>query len=202
MAGMMLVSSARDLVLLFVGLELLSIPTYVLLYLGRNIGRLARIDGQVLLSQHSLVGRDAVRIQLPVRCRRARPSCTQLHAVAGGPRTGFRHAAGWRAGAGAGFRRPGLQSHGRAVPLLRSRRVSRHDSRQRRVVVRVAQARRPGRAGAHVVAAMPGFEPLRLAHCLGAGAADHDARQCRGPVARQHSPAAGLLRRSPTAATC
>ena len=35
-AGVMLVSSARDLVLMFAGLELLSIPTYVLLYLGRS----------------------------------------------------------------------------------------------------------------------------------------------------------------------
>lgn len=34
-AGLMLVASARDLVSLFVGLELISIPTYVLLYLGR-----------------------------------------------------------------------------------------------------------------------------------------------------------------------
>ncbi len=36
LAGTMIVASARDLVLLFVGLELLSIPTYVLLYLGRR----------------------------------------------------------------------------------------------------------------------------------------------------------------------
>jgi len=35
-SGMMLVASASDLVLLFVGLELISIPTYVLLYLGRE----------------------------------------------------------------------------------------------------------------------------------------------------------------------
>ena len=35
-AGLMLVSGAGDLVLLFVGLELISIPTYVLLYLGRH----------------------------------------------------------------------------------------------------------------------------------------------------------------------
>ncbi|HEY1602771.1 MAG TPA: NADH-quinone oxidoreductase subunit N [Pirellulales bacterium] len=34
--GMMLVSSARELVLLFLGLELISIPTYILLYLGRR----------------------------------------------------------------------------------------------------------------------------------------------------------------------
>lgn len=35
-AGLMLVADAHDLVLLFVGLELISIPTYVLLYLGRR----------------------------------------------------------------------------------------------------------------------------------------------------------------------
>jgi NADH-quinone oxidoreductase subunit N len=35
-AGVMVAASARDLVLLFVGLELVSIPTYILLYLGRR----------------------------------------------------------------------------------------------------------------------------------------------------------------------
>lgn len=35
-AGLMLVASARELVLLFAGLELVSIPTYVLLFLGRR----------------------------------------------------------------------------------------------------------------------------------------------------------------------
>jgi NADH-quinone oxidoreductase subunit N len=35
-AGLMLVGGAGELVLLFVGLELISIPTYVLLYLGRH----------------------------------------------------------------------------------------------------------------------------------------------------------------------
>jgi NADH-quinone oxidoreductase subunit N len=35
-AGAMLAASARDLVLLFVSLELISIPTYILLYLGRR----------------------------------------------------------------------------------------------------------------------------------------------------------------------
>ncbi|HLJ09804.1 MAG TPA: NADH-quinone oxidoreductase subunit N [Planctomycetaceae bacterium] len=36
LAGLMLVSAANDLVLLFLALELISVPTYVLLYLGRN----------------------------------------------------------------------------------------------------------------------------------------------------------------------
>jgi NADH-quinone oxidoreductase subunit N len=35
-AGLMLVAVAKDLVLIFVGLELVSIPTYVMLYLGRG----------------------------------------------------------------------------------------------------------------------------------------------------------------------
>ena len=35
-AGMMIVASAQELVLLFIGLELISIPTYILLYLGRR----------------------------------------------------------------------------------------------------------------------------------------------------------------------
>lgn len=37
-AGLMLVGGARDLTLLFLGLELISIPTYVLLFLGRRDG--------------------------------------------------------------------------------------------------------------------------------------------------------------------
>jgi len=35
-AGLMLTAAARDLILLFVALELVSIPTYILLYLGRR----------------------------------------------------------------------------------------------------------------------------------------------------------------------
>ena len=35
-AGLMLVAVAKDLVLIFLGLELVSIPTYVILYLGRG----------------------------------------------------------------------------------------------------------------------------------------------------------------------
>ena len=48
-AGLMLVAGAGDLVLLFVGLELISIPTYVLLYLGRRDAPMPGIDGQVFL---------------------------------------------------------------------------------------------------------------------------------------------------------
>jgi NADH-quinone oxidoreductase subunit N len=36
LSGLMLVSAARDLILMFLALELISVPTYVLLYLGRK----------------------------------------------------------------------------------------------------------------------------------------------------------------------
>lgn len=39
LAGLMLIAAANELVLLFVGLELVSIPTYVILYVGRNDAR-------------------------------------------------------------------------------------------------------------------------------------------------------------------
>ena len=37
-AGLMFVGGTRELVLLFLGLEMISIPTYVLLFLGRRDG--------------------------------------------------------------------------------------------------------------------------------------------------------------------
>jgi len=39
LAGLMIVATANELILLFVGLELVSIPTYVLLYVGRHDSR-------------------------------------------------------------------------------------------------------------------------------------------------------------------
>ncbi len=39
LAGLMLVATANELILLFVGLELISIPTYILLYIGRTDAR-------------------------------------------------------------------------------------------------------------------------------------------------------------------
>ena len=45
-AGVMLTSGAMDIVLLFLGLELISIPTYVLLFLGSGSNRQARAAGE------------------------------------------------------------------------------------------------------------------------------------------------------------
>ena len=68
-AGLMIVASARELVLLFVGLELISIPTYVLLYLGRRTMESQEAHGQVFLSEHLVLGHHFVRLQLLVRHR-------------------------------------------------------------------------------------------------------------------------------------
>ena len=70
----MLVVDAGDLVLLFVGLELISIPTYVLLYLGRRDAQCQEVDGQVLLPERALVGNSVVRVQFSLRGRPARPT--------------------------------------------------------------------------------------------------------------------------------
>mgnify|MGYP002625152664 CR=1 FL=1 len=45
-AGVMLASASMDIVLVFLGLELISIPTYVLLFLGSNTSRQARAAGE------------------------------------------------------------------------------------------------------------------------------------------------------------
>ena len=66
-AGLMLVAGAGDLVLLFVGLELISIPTYMLLYLGRRDAAVPGVDRQVLLPERARLGDSAVRVQFPLR---------------------------------------------------------------------------------------------------------------------------------------
>ena len=66
-AGAMLVAAANELVFLFVGLELVSIPTYLLLYLSRRTPRDAGGRDQVLLPEHLLVGPAALRPGVPVR---------------------------------------------------------------------------------------------------------------------------------------
>ena len=41
-AGVLLVSASMDIVVLFLGLEFISLPTYLLLFLGSNTGQQAR----------------------------------------------------------------------------------------------------------------------------------------------------------------
>ena len=66
-AGSMLVASANELVFLFVGLELVSIPTYLLLYLSRRDAEHAGGGDQVFLPEHLLVGPAALRPGVPLR---------------------------------------------------------------------------------------------------------------------------------------
>ena len=71
-AGGMLVAKAQELIVLFLGLELISIPTYVLLYLARQDAARPGGDVEVLLPQHLLVGPVPVRAEFRLRARSAR----------------------------------------------------------------------------------------------------------------------------------
>ncbi len=139
-AGAMLVAGAGDLVMLFLGLELISIPTYVLLYLGRRDVAsqeaalkyffLSILSSAVMLYGFSfLYGLSGSMELVEIRraSRRHRPPsgepspCVTLLLGAG---------------------RAGLQDGGRAVPLLRPRRLSGHHARQRRRAGRDAEGGR------------------------------------------------------------
>ena len=54
--GVMLAASANELVLLFLGLELISIPTYVLLFLGRRDRASGEATMKYFYLEHPLVG--------------------------------------------------------------------------------------------------------------------------------------------------
>ena len=67
-AGAMLVAAANELVFLFVGLELVSIPTYLLLVPGEAEHVHPGGGDQVFLPEHLLVGAPApVRAGVPLR---------------------------------------------------------------------------------------------------------------------------------------
>ena len=75
----MLVAAANELVFLFVGLELVSIPTYLLLYLSRRNATHAGGGDQVFLPEHLLLGPAALRPGLPLRPdRRQQPEGARL----------------------------------------------------------------------------------------------------------------------------
>ena len=69
LAGTNLVAAADDLVSLFLALELVSIPTYVILYLAAPRSAGPRGDRQVFSAQRVFVGARAVRHELAVRRR-------------------------------------------------------------------------------------------------------------------------------------
>ena len=72
LAGTNLVAAANDLVSLFLALELVSIPTYVILVSAAARSDWRRSDAQVFSAQRVFVGARAVWDELAVRRRRAR----------------------------------------------------------------------------------------------------------------------------------
>ena len=109
--------------LLFVGLELISIPTYVLLYLGRHDAQCQESTVKYFFLSVLSSGDSAVRLQFSVRSGRLDrvwPPCGPRWRRRG-PADGLRRAV--EVGDGADLRGPVLQDRRRAVPFLRARRV-------------------------------------------------------------------------------
>ena len=143
-AGLMLVASAANLVLLFVGLELISIPTYILLSLGRRdpAGQeaaakyfyLSVLSSAILLYGLSFLYGTTGTMQLA--------GCLRQRGRVHGLRTSE------QSGHGPGRCRSLLPRYGRAVPLLRPGRLPGHDPGQRRPAFRAAQGGRTSGLGA------------------------------------------------------
>ena len=66
-AGAMIVAAANEMVFLFVGLELVSIPTYLILYLLAAQPVDAGSGDQVFLPEHLFFGFVALRADVPLR---------------------------------------------------------------------------------------------------------------------------------------
>ncbi len=142
--------------LLFVGLELISIPTYVLLYLGRRDRAsqeaatkyffLSILSGPVLYGFSFLYGATGSTQLTAVRTALDATSAISGSLVFARLALVFI------------VRRIGLQARRRAVSFLRPGRVPGHDQRQRGRSGGAAEDRRPRRLVRIIVVAMPGLE--------------------------------------------
>ena len=140
-AGLMLVAGAGDLVLLFVSLELISIPTYILLYMGRRDAACQESAAKyfflsILASRRSCMD--------SVFSTGDRLHAVDDHSPRAGRSTGRAGSvrAVCQAGDGADYRRAELPRHRSAVPFLCPRRLSGHDPSQRRAAVGRAEGGR------------------------------------------------------------
>ena len=182
-AGLMLTSIAGDLVLLFVSLEMISIPTYILLYMGRRDAACQESAAKyfflsILASAIFLYGLSFLY---------GTTGATDLGAIRRARRSGGRAQGvcpAGRRGVGDAFRRAEFPHHRRAVSLLRPRRISRRDPCQRRVSLRLAEGRRPDCLGAADAGNNARQRTLRLAHRPGAGRRLDDCRQRGWPCGR------------------
>ena len=128
-AGAMLVSTANELVFLFVGLELVSIPTYLLLYLARRTASTQEAATKyfflsIFSSALLLFGMAYLYGLTGVSNLKALAFLMRLPGVRTGP---VRPDRGRLPDGGAG-----LPGRGGAVPLLRARRLSRFPGDPRR----------------------------------------------------------------------
>ena len=78
---MLVLASARELILLFVAFELMSIPLYFLTGFQKRERRRARRRAEVLPRRHGVVGDPAVRLVVRLSARPARPTMRAIPAA-------------------------------------------------------------------------------------------------------------------------
>ena len=205
-AGLMLVCRANELVFLFVALELISIPTYVLLFLGRD----DRASGEATIKYFFLsILASALLLY----------GMSFLYGVARGhdPHLGYGGRAGnprgHRASAGSAGEsvpdlvgddrvRAGVQDRCGAVSFLRSRCLPRDDQHQCRVIGRCAEGGRHPRADTPGDGHRAGRFDTGLAADVGARHRHDDVGQCLCAVADRTCADSWRFRPLPTRVTC
>ena len=200
-AGLMIVAVAYDLVLLFVGLELISIPTYIVLYLGRRdaFGQeattkyffLSILSSALLLygfsflygAAGSIGAAGSTRLD---HLREALQGATTLSA--GEPGITLAPIAVLLVFAGLGFRMTCVPLHFYAPDVYQG---TSHANAG--LLATIAENRRSVGARADCVCVDAGAGDIGLEGGAGDGSGDDDARQPRRAVADRHPPPAGLF---------
>ena len=191
-AGLMLIASAYDLVMMFLGLELVSIPTYVILYLGRRDASgqeatakyffLSILSSALLLYGFSflygLAG--STRLDMLASALTANAGTTMVVKLA--------PIALLLVFAGLGFRMTAVLLHFYTLPTYQGTNNS-----ERRHAFDLAEDCRLAGLGADRGGLDAGTGIAGVARGARDVGADDDARQRAGPVARQHPPAAGVF---------
>ncbi len=191
-AGLMLIATAYDLVMMFLGLELVSIPTYVVLYLGKRDAAgqeatakyffLSILSSALLLYGFSflygLAGSTRLdHLAVALAAHAGTPMYAKLAPVAL-----------LLVFAGLGFRMTAVPFHFYAPDVYQGTNTPNAGllSTLPKIAGLLALVR-------IVVASMPGQESLAWRSGARDFCVDHDAGQCNGFVAGQRAPTAGLL---------
>ncbi len=197
-SGMLLMAYADDLIVVFLALELLSIPLYMLAGFARP-----RPESEEAALKYFLLGSFASGFVLyGVALIFGATASTGLPAIFKAVSAGTANLTLLLVGAGLITGRPGLQGSRCAVPHVDAGRLPGGASAGDRVHVGGGESRRVCRpaAGVHGRLSRPGGQPGP--YPVGAGGADDAGRQHRCARPRATSSACWPIRASPTPATC